>query len=157
MDNYISKKRGPSGRSLFNKVLRDEKQEEIKPEGYKIDPKTGKSLDSQYSTKQVKHKEDYPTFGENEPGYEEMEEEYNRGPGFFQRIIKIFKVSPATDEEDFSEEEIINEIEEDEVKEVLRITVKWLKMLPPEEIEDIKDSQEFKRYKELLKKYNLIR
>lgn len=158
MDSYITKKRGTGGRSLFNRVVGNANEEQPKPESYKVDSKTGRALDSQYSTRDKKYKDSYPTYGEDGEGYSQVEEEYKRGPGFFERIIKIFRVSSINEEEvDEFEEEMTTAPEDDEVKEVLRITVKWLKMLPPEDIEEVKSSNDFVRYKELLKKYNLIK
>jgi len=46
---------------------------------------------------------------------------------------------------------------DEDVKEMLRTCVKWVNMLPPEKIQDIKRSDEFVEFKRLLDKYGLIK
>lgn len=46
---------------------------------------------------------------------------------------------------------------DEEVKEVLKITFKWLKQMDPEQIEEIKASPDFEKYKRVLDKYGLIK
>jgi hypothetical protein len=46
---------------------------------------------------------------------------------------------------------------DEEVKEVLKITFKWLKMMDPETIDEIKRSPDFEKYKRVLDKYGLIK
>ncbi len=46
---------------------------------------------------------------------------------------------------------------DEEVKEVLKITFKWLKMMDPETVEEIKNSPDFEKYKAVLGKYGLIK
>ncbi len=46
---------------------------------------------------------------------------------------------------------------DEEVKEVLKITFKWLKMMDAETVEEIKNSPDFEKYKAVLGKYGLIK
>ncbi len=46
---------------------------------------------------------------------------------------------------------------DDDVKEMLRTCVKWVNMLPPEKIQEIKRSDEYVEFKRLLDKYGLIK
>ena len=46
---------------------------------------------------------------------------------------------------------------DDDVKEMLRTCVKWVNMLPPEKIQEIKRSDDFVEFKRLLDKYGLIK
>ncbi len=46
---------------------------------------------------------------------------------------------------------------DEEVKEVLKITFKWLKMMDAETVEEIKSSPDFDKYKAVLGKYGLIK
>jgi hypothetical protein len=46
---------------------------------------------------------------------------------------------------------------DEDVKEVLKITFKWLKQMDPEQVEQIKSSPDFEKYKKVLDKYGLIK
>jgi hypothetical protein len=46
---------------------------------------------------------------------------------------------------------------DEDVKEVLKITFKWLKQMDPEQVEEIKNSSDFEKYKAVLGKYGLIK
>lgn len=46
---------------------------------------------------------------------------------------------------------------DEDVKEVLKITFKWLKQMDPDQVEDIKNSADFEKYKKVLDKYGLIK
>jgi hypothetical protein len=46
---------------------------------------------------------------------------------------------------------------DEDVKEVLKITFKWLKQMDPDVVEDIKASPDFEKYKAVLDKYGLIK
>ena len=46
---------------------------------------------------------------------------------------------------------------DEEVKEVLKITFKWLKQMDPDTVEEIKSSSDFEKYKKVLDKYGLIK
>lgn len=59
-------------------------------------------------------------------------------------------------EEDYEVVETAPALDED-VKEVLKITFKWLKAMDSELIEEIKGSEDFEKYKKLLDKYGLIK
>lgn len=46
---------------------------------------------------------------------------------------------------------------DEDVREVLKITFKWLKMMDQETVEEIKSSTDFEKYKKVLDKYGLIK
>jgi hypothetical protein len=46
---------------------------------------------------------------------------------------------------------------DEDVKEVLKITFKWLKRMDPDTIDEIKASPDFEKYKQVLDKYGLIK
>ena len=46
---------------------------------------------------------------------------------------------------------------DDDVKEMLRICVHWVNMLPSDKIQDIKRSDDFVKFKKLLDKYGLLK
>ena len=46
---------------------------------------------------------------------------------------------------------------DEDVKEVLKITFKWLKQMDPDQVEEIKSSSDFEKYKKVLDKYGLIK
>lgn len=46
---------------------------------------------------------------------------------------------------------------DEDVREVLKITFKWLKQMDPEQIDEIKRSPDFEKYKQVLDKYGLIK
>jgi len=44
-----------------------------------------------------------------------------------------------------------------DIKEALKIVNKWMGKLPPKKLQEFKNSEDFTRYKDLLKKHNLIK
>lgn len=46
---------------------------------------------------------------------------------------------------------------DDDVKEMLRICVRWVNRLPPEEIQEIRRTDEYQEFKRLLDKYGLLK
>lgn len=96
-------------------------------------------------------------------------EEYDEVPteGFFARLAKkLFgsyeKRELLHDEDDVDISPITDyaaskpEVDDD-VKEMLRVCVKWVNRLPPEDIQAIKRQDEYRDFKRLLDKYNLIK
>lgn len=95
---------------------------------------------------------------------EEEIEEALKGPSLWSRFIDWLTLSNK-EEEDFDDDIPRNEdvvkvkkghVDED-VKEMLRICVHWVNMLPPEKIQDIKRSDDFMKFKELLDRYGLLK
>jgi len=73
-----------------------------------------------------------------------------------QKKVGIMKWFGSKEEDDYEVVEAAPVLDED-VKEVLKITFKWLKQMDPELIEEIKASEDFEKYKKLLDKYGLIK
>lgn len=67
--------------------------------------------------------------------------------------------SKKTEDEDYDmmESAAAQPVLDDDVKEVLKITFKWLKQMDPDVVEEIKASQDFEKYKAVLDKYGLIK
>ncbi|MGM5488014.1 MAG: hypothetical protein ACQESG_03640 [Nanobdellota archaeon] len=78
----------------------------------------------------------------------------SRRKGLIKSIIRLFKEQPEREEPEISPD--TTELEE-ELKEVARFTVDVMKSLPKRKIQDLKHREEFKRFKEILKKRDLIR
>jgi hypothetical protein len=65
------------------------------------------------------------------------------------------------EEEDYDTMETVTmpqqSVLDEDVKEVLKITFKWLKQMDPDQVESIKNSPDFEKYKRVLDKYGLIK
>ena len=99
---------------------------------------------------------------------EELEEEYleleeiedeieEKKESIFKKISNIFM---AREKE--ACEEVIEEIAEqytlnEDVKDAFKILTLWIQKLPPLELKNFKESEDFQKYKEVLKKYNMIK
>lgn len=70
-------------------------------------------------------------------------------------IMKWF--NKKEDEEEYDVVETAAPVLDEDVKEVLKITFKWLKQMDPDLIDEIKASEDFEKYKKLLDKYGLIK
>ena len=92
--------------------------------------------------------------------YEAMDEQ----AGFFERLSQwIFGSYDRTEllhEDDVDvaviEQDVKPEVDRD-VKEMLRVCVRWVNRLPPEEIQAIKREDEYREFKALLDKYGLLK
>jgi len=96
---------------------------------------------------------------EDEEAPEEIEEEYVeevQKKGFFARLFG--SIFPKTrEEEEF--EEVSDELAEDiqDMKTIAEIATKAMKMLPPDKMKEFKETEDFKTFKEILKKRELIK
>ena len=95
---------------------------------------------------------------------DDFEESRVERPRFWKRVFGWISLgdevaSPVQDDVDVGE--IVNEkprsAVDADVKEMLRICVHWVNMLPPEQLQDIKRSDDFDKFKRLLDKYGLIK
>lgn len=72
----------------------------------------------------------------------------------FLRKLRIYRRAQEEDyEEDLQEEPVVDE----EMKELLKVLHKWLEQLPYDKKEQFKRSEDFQKYKETLRRYNLIK
>ncbi|MFH1770979.1 MAG: hypothetical protein ABH828_05500 [archaeon] len=101
---------------------------------------------------------------DEETDLEGMEEELEeRKEGLMSRLfqkIAIFRSKKAEDygDEDFEDEHFDKDpVIEEEVKEALKIAHNWLGHLSPIKTTAFKRSDDFKRYKEILLKYGLVK
>jgi len=105
---------------------------------------------------------------ENE--YEELDEAEDMIEGkkksIFAKIIQLMRIK--RDPEDIPEEEVANSMGESiyedgsyvvpqDIKEAMRIQNSWLRKLPHNLMTGFKNSEDYKRYQEILKKYDLIK
>ena len=75
-----------------------------------------------------------------------------------QQVKKMGWFSRQThDDEEMMETTSPQPVLDEDVKEVLKITFKWLKRMDPDTIDEIKASPDFEKYKQVLDKYGLIK
>lgn len=91
---------------------------------------------------------------------DELEDEYNevaREKGVIGRLIE--KVFGRAYEEETPEAEgaAAGEVTLNELKTVAEVSTKVMKMLPPDKIKQLKESEDFKSFKEILHKHSLIK
>ncbi len=89
----------------------------------------------------------------------ELEEYSKKTPkkGILETIKNFFVGEDIQGEEKAEEEKKAELSINEDIKEVLKIQNKWLLKLPVKTIKEFKDSEDYKIYKETLKKYNLIK
>lgn len=74
--------------------------------------------------------------------------EEKRG-GFFSKLFGSSKIEEMP--------EIKVDASAEDLKEIAKITLKALKMLPPEQITAFKNTEDYSKLKEILKKHNMIK
>ena len=97
--------------------------------------------------------------------FEEFEEEEivaTQKKGFFDKLFSFFlpEVNENIDEDEYVEAHIEEEKKggvPKDLKEALKIQNKWLKRLSSDDIADFKASEDYYNYKQILKKYGLIK
>ena len=163
MDRYISKRKKPLGYSFGFSIKRKKSVTESPEEKVYGEGKPGMSR--LFSRKRV---EERPMDVEK---YEELEEELEdiekkklspeetemRKEGVMKRFFKFFSIGEKEVEEEMVDEEIAAPEIADDVKEVLKLSLKWIEMLPSHKLRDFKGSPDFEKYKEVLLKYNVAR
>lgn len=97
---------------------------------------------------------------QEEEGNAEIEDEYDEGvreKGLIAGFLgKLFGKAGAN--ENVCADEIAEAVETiDDLKKVAEISTKVMKMLPPEKVKELKESGDFKDFKEILKRHNLIK
>ncbi len=89
----------------------------------------------------------------------EIEDDYedeSSKEGLFSRIFgKVFAKTGAEEELEDANDEISEDIQD--IKEIAEISTKVMKMLDPEKLKEFKHSPDFEKFKEILKKRQLIR
>ncbi|MFH1916294.1 MAG: hypothetical protein ABIJ21_03445 [Nanoarchaeota archaeon] len=164
LDRYISKKRKPAG-ITFGFSIRRKKSVTETPNEARAYAK-GKPGKSRWFSR--KRAEERPMDVEK---YEELEEELEniekkklsleekemRKEGVMKRFFKFFSIGKQEVEEEMMEEENAAPEIADDVKEVLKLSLKWIEMLPSHKMRDFKSSPDFEKYKEVLLKYNVAR
>ena len=101
-------------------------------------------------------KEEAEEFEDEYQGLEGMEEEIEeRKEGIFNKIARFFSTEKNEPEiiEEVAEEFTLNE----DIREAFKVLTKWLEKLPEKELNKFKESEDFEKYKAVLRKYNMIR
>ena len=103
--------------------------------------------------------------GERVPQPEPVEDEFEAAPEkrkpFWHRwffVVEETYEEPTQDDVDMAvlERKPAPKVDED-VKNMLRTCVRWVNMLPPEKIQEIKRSDDYVEFKRLLDKYGLLK
>lgn len=178
MDNYLSKVKKPLAPKKPKKTKLEEEAKEMKAaedaKDFKVEEKeyytekkpffqkiidfiAGPDDDEEdIMNKEEKAKEEKEDY-EDEKELEEYSEKSSR-KGVFSSIRQWFagdgeKASETKTAEASPQEHAIS----DDIKEVIKIQNRWLMKLPVKTIKDFKDSEDYRVYKETLRKYNLIK
>ncbi len=90
--------------------------------------------------------------------YEDNKSEIRGWRRFFSWLWVDQDKTPVEEDDDMSVvfDDNKNKVDSD-VKEMLRIAVEWVNRLPPVDIQDIKRSDEYFKFKQLLDKYGLLK
>lgn len=88
---------------------------------------------------------------------EDLEERRESALKRFFKKLRFGRKKQVRDEDDYYEESVEEDDELDEIKDVIKITHRWLEELPPEVIDRFKRSEDFVRYKQVLKKLGMIK
>jgi hypothetical protein len=91
---------------------------------------------------------------------DEIEDELEeRRESALKRFFKTLRMRRRARPEEDDDYEVYEETEEnlEDIKEVIKITHKWLEELPPETIERFRRSEDFVKYKEALRKLKMIK
>ncbi len=157
------------GRSFWDKIVdffHFEDEEEQEPVEYQeeLSPHEKKKLaDMEEAEVDAQNVED------EYKNIEEMDEELDvPEPGFLEKLASFLGFGEKVPEDDykdieefnpeqFAEEESEKLMFEEDVKEVLKITHKWIERLPAKKKKEFKDSEDFDKYKTLLDKMDLLK
>ena len=168
MDSYIQKKR--NGITNFSipksKVFTNEKIENAKKSLGLFNVFRRRMPSDEEFEQKIKKMEKNQELETMEDNIEEIQEEEDemeeKREGIVKRFLKLLR-KPVKD--NYSDEEEIvhaaemNKADKDieQLKNVIKITHKWLERLPPEQLNAFKRSEDFQRYKDALKQLELIK
>ena len=140
MDNYLRSRRAPSGgKGLLGKLkgitvtIEDDEPPRPKPEPVMEEPE--------------------PVVVEAEPEDVEYEETAPRQRFWHRWFRRVSKGDRVLEEVEEIEKPKVDE----DVREMLKISVRWINMSPPDVIQEIKRSDDYVRFKDLLDKYGLLK
>ncbi len=89
---------------------------------------------------------------------EELEDEIEeKKESIFKKISRIFLSGEKEPREEVVEEVIEQYKLDEDIKDTFKILTNWIQKLPPVELKNFKKSEDFEKYKEVLKKYNMIK
>ena len=95
---------------------------------------------------------------QKEEAQEEEAEVYDAAQkGWIKRFLTTL-FGGEDGEQNFDADEIAGAITtQDDLKEVARISMNVMRMLPPERVAELKNTEDFQKFKEILKSHNLVR
>ncbi|MBN1646081.1 hypothetical protein JW868_03525 [Candidatus Woesearchaeota archaeon] len=167
MDKYLSKR--TSGGKSFS--IR-KKQPPVEDERVYYDSKKPGFFTKIFG-RDVKEMEDEPVSDEVlkiEDEIEELDDEsqvvemmdegiQEKKDGLMNKLFKSMR-NDRKKKQEFDEDEIIHEsipeLDED-IKEILKITFRWIEQLPKTKLKQFKESEDFEKYKLILMKYGLVK
>ena len=97
-----------------------------------------------------------------ETNEEEFEKEYDKNEveekqGVFAKLKKWFSSDEEPENDNVVEEQKAASVVNEDIKEVLKLQNRWLSKLPAKTIREFKESEDYKKIKELLDKHSLIK
>lgn len=169
MDSYIQRKR--KGITNFSKpkpsrIFVNEKAENTKKSPSLFNAfrrRIPSDEEFEQRIKKIKRNQDLESLEENIEEIQEKEDEMEeKREGIVKRFLKLLRrpvKDNYSDEEEIVHASEMNKAEKDidQLKNVVKITHKWLERLPPEELNAFKKSEDFQKYKDALKQLKLIK
>jgi hypothetical protein len=153
LDGYIHRKRKGSGTKLFGGFsISKKKAAGPQREEYGKDAKKGVKKMDDATYKELE--DDVEEIEAEEPAQQKPEKKGGGIKGFFKKFKSDKPHIEEIDEEGPADME--GELPE-EVKDVLKTTLKWIQELPPARLKDFKNSPDFEKYKEVLVKYKVAK
>lgn len=167
LDRYIEKRR--SAKPFYKDILKQKKKQDYassdKEEGRKMifgflrrriptDEEIQEKLEQEKMKRQEAQMDQQDQMEPEEEFYEE-EPELREGP--VKRLVRKLFFTRVDEEYEEMPEEIQEEDETQELKETIKVLHRWLEKLPPEQITAFKNSEDFEKYKEALKKLGLTK
>jgi hypothetical protein len=135
LDHYIDKRRKIMGETPYTQQTIEKEEEDLK-----------------VAEEQMEEIED-----EDMQEIEEVPQQ--KKPSFFARLFQ--RVSTSKEEVEIEEGievvEVSHEKVDEDVRLVLKLSYQWLSYLPKSKLDQFKESQDFETYKDVLKKYGLIK
>jgi hypothetical protein len=152
LNTYIKDKRSQQRGSFFDIFKRKNKG---------VQKMTDEDHNEEHNEPMAKPEEiddEYDMMDEDQPKTTEPKE------GLVRRMLKkVGLMNDGRDEEELDDEDYTETKEEEteelheDVKKVLKMSYDWLKYMPDHKLQSFKDSEDFKLYKDVLKKYGLAK
>jgi len=165
MDEYL-KHRKKKGKGLLSLKINIQSRKS-KPKTAVVASGEKKPITLFHRKKNMKEKE---SMDEDIEQYQELEDELeevevdskgmseealeHKKEGVVKRFFNFFTPSDKEEEEPMEE---APETLDDDVKEVLKISLKWIEHLPRHKLKEFRESEDFQKYKDVLIKHGLVK